>query len=168
MTTLASDLASFSDVPIEQAFEAIRSGLVGETEPLRIFGVNLNEAVLKQKALDEGLIHSATGTLPAAAKAQAAMALILEQTTQAQGDFNRTRESAANTEKRTTAETENAAASLGENFLPIYQKATELVGTLADAFGHLPGPAQTATVALAGLVDGRAHAQQRVRRRSWR
>ena len=58
MVTLASDLASFNNATPEEALEALRAGLVGETEPLLKFGVNLNDATLRQKALELGLISS--------------------------------------------------------------------------------------------------------------
>lgn len=55
---LAADLGSFNNVPVEDALLALRSGLTGETEPLKKFGVNLNDATLKAKALQLGLVES--------------------------------------------------------------------------------------------------------------
>jgi hypothetical protein len=56
MVKLASDLASFNNVKPEEALEALRSGLVGETEPLRRFGVNLNAAAIEAEAMRLGLV----------------------------------------------------------------------------------------------------------------
>lgn len=56
LTELASDLASFNNASPEEALDALRAGLSGETEPLRKFGVNINEAGLKAQALSMGLI----------------------------------------------------------------------------------------------------------------
>lgn len=118
LVKLAADLGSFNNVDATTALDALRSGLVGETEPLRRFGVNLNEATLKQKALELGL--RATGaTLDPAVKAQAAYALILEQTTTAQGDFARTSDGLANQQKTLNAQWTNAKAELGEGLLPV-------------------------------------------------
>lgn len=58
MVTLAADLASFNNTSTADAFTALRAGLVGETEPLRRFGINLNEATLKAEALRLGLVKS--------------------------------------------------------------------------------------------------------------
>jgi hypothetical protein len=113
MVKLASDLASFNNVSIEEALDAIRSGLTGETEPLKRFGVALNDARLKAVALDEGLIESATGVLPANVKAMAAYKLILEDTTVAQGDFSRTADGMANQLKTNAALWEDFKASVG-------------------------------------------------------
>jgi hypothetical protein len=57
MIQLASDLASFNNAKPEDVLEALKSGLVGETEPLRQFGVNLNEARIQAEALRLGLVH---------------------------------------------------------------------------------------------------------------
>jgi hypothetical protein len=118
LVKLASDLASFNNVSPDDALLALRAGLVGEQEPLRRFGVNLNEATLKQKALDLGL-RVGKGTLDAGVKAQAAYALILEQTTTAQGDFARTADGLANQQRTMTAQWTDAKAELGEGLLPV-------------------------------------------------
>jgi hypothetical protein len=55
---LAADLASFNNVPVEDSLQALRSGLVGEIEPLRRYGVNLNQARIEAEALSLGLVHN--------------------------------------------------------------------------------------------------------------
>lgn len=117
LTQLASDLSSFNNVPIEDVFTALRSGLVGEQEPLRKLGVNLNEATLKLKAMELGLFNG-KGTLSANAKAQAAYALILEQTTLAQGDFARTMNEGANAQRRAGKAAKELAASIMVGLMP--------------------------------------------------
>ena len=128
LTGLASDLASFNDTDVDDALTALRSGLVGETEPLKRFGVNLNEATLKAKALELGL-SDGKATLDSAAKAQAAYSLILEQTSLAQGDFARTADGLANSQRTLAAEFENAKTEIGQGLLPV---ASELVGIASD------------------------------------
>ena len=48
---LAADASSFYNVPLEEALAAIQSGLVGEAEPLRRYGVLLSEAAVQQEAV---------------------------------------------------------------------------------------------------------------------
>lgn len=55
---LAGALAAFNDVPIEDALNAIRSGIAGQTEPLRRFGIDARQATVEQEALRIGLIKS--------------------------------------------------------------------------------------------------------------
>lgn len=56
ITQLGVDLASFNNVsnPTE-VLDALRSGMAGEAEPLRKFGVNLNAARIEAEALNLGL-----------------------------------------------------------------------------------------------------------------
>lgn len=64
MVELAADLASFNNTSIDDAIQAIRSGLSGETEPLKRFGVALTDARLKAEALAAG-IYEGSGALDA-------------------------------------------------------------------------------------------------------
>ena len=56
LTGLASDLASFGNTSPEEAIEAIGSALRGEAEPIRKYGVLLDEASLKAEALSLGIL----------------------------------------------------------------------------------------------------------------
>lgn len=118
MTELASDLASFNNTSIDDAILALRSGLVGETEPLKRFGINLNDVRLKEEALRMGLIETTKGTLPAAIKTQAAYSLILKDSSLAQGDFSRTSDGLANKQRILQASMDDLAAKVGEELVP--------------------------------------------------
>ncbi len=118
LVTLAADLASFNNVPSEDALLALRSGLSGETEPLKRFGIALNEARLKEQALADGLIKTTKGTLPQAIKTQAAYALILKDSALAQGDVARTADGLANQLKFLKAGLDDAKAGFGQVLLP--------------------------------------------------
>lgn len=133
LVQLAADLASFNNTSIDDAIQALRSGLVGEIEPLRRFGVNINQATLETEALSQGLIKQGED-LDAAGKAQAAYSLILEQTTNAQGDFARTSDSAANQQKIFAAQFEDFKSELGQGILPAF---TQLVSVSSDLLGAL-------------------------------
>lgn len=115
---LAGDLASFRGTSPEQAIEAVGAALRGETEPIRAYGVLLDDATLRQEAMRQGLIKSTKEALTPQQKVLAAHALILKQTTDAQGDFARTSDSTANTQKRLAAEAENTQAQLGQKLAP--------------------------------------------------
>jgi hypothetical protein len=117
---LAADLASFNNTPIEQAIEALRSGLSGEAEPLKRFGVAINDVRLKQEALNLGL-YNGKGTLDITAKTQAAYALILKDTALAQGDFSRTSGGFANQMRILKASLSDAATEIGLVLLPYFK-----------------------------------------------
>ena len=127
LTTLASDLGSFWNVGTEEAITAVGAALRNETEPIRRFGVMINQASLEQKAFDIGLTDSVK-TLTQQQRTLAAYASIMEQTTDAQGDFTRTQDGLANTTKTLSAAFENAKASIGEGFLVAIQETTRAMG----------------------------------------
>jgi hypothetical protein len=148
LVQLGADLASFNNVDPSDVLNALRSGLVGEIEPLRRFGVNLSQARIEQEAVRLGLAAHGE-TLNASAKAQAAYAIIMADTTTAQGDFARTSDSAANQMRTLKAHLEDTAASMGQALLPAFSKALGVISTAADLFGKLPDPIKAAA---GGLV----------------
>lgn len=151
MTALGSDLGSFFNKAPADAIAAIGSALRGESEPIRQFNVNINEAAIKTKAFEMGL-YDGTGAIDTNAKAQATLALIMDQTTAAQGDFARTADGAANSSRIAAAQAENGAASFGQVLLPVYTRVVQVLGFLAEGFGSLPSAVQVAFVALAGFA----------------
>lgn len=145
LVTLAGDLASFNNTSPEDAINAIGAALRGEAEPIRAYNVLLDDATLKNRALSMGLIETTTGTLPPAIKTQAAYKEILEQTKDAQGDFARTSEGAANQQRILKAELKNLSDGIGTGVLPAF---TGIVTLGADVIGKLNemGPAAQKTL----------------------
>ena len=137
LTKLAADMASAKNTSPDEAVEALGAALRGESEPIRRYGVLLDDATLKAKALDMGLIESATGTLPLNIKMQAAYAEILAQTSGMQGNFTETADGAANKGRVLAAEMENAKASIGEGFLPVMSSTIGMVSSLTSGIGGL-------------------------------
>jgi hypothetical protein len=148
---LASDLASFNNTSPEQAINAIGSALRGEAEPLRAYGVLLNDAALRQAALELGLISTTKNALTPQQKVLAAQKVIYEQTTAAQGDFARTSDGLANSTRILEAEQANLNANIGQTFLPIMKQVNSIMMVAVEAFTSLPDPVQKIAVAL-GLV----------------
>lgn len=134
---LSADLASFNNASPQDTLVALRAGLAGETEPLRRFGIFLNDARLKQEALNLGLKNATgpTGALNSAAKAQATYSLILKDSSDAQGDFQRTSGSLANQQRILKAQMDNLAATLGKALLPALTAATKGVNNLLRGGG---------------------------------
>jgi hypothetical protein len=130
LVQLAADMASFNNTSIDQAITALRSGLSGETEPLKRFGVALSEVRLKEEALRMGLIETTKGTLPVAIKSQAAYSLILRDTALAQGDYARTADGTANTMKTLQAKIEDAKVALGQALMPAFRALLKILELL--------------------------------------
>jgi hypothetical protein len=101
--TLASDMASFSNTTPEEAIQSLGAALRGESEPIRKYGVLLDDATLKARASTMG-IYKGTGALTAQQKVLAAQAEIMNQTQLAQGDFARTQDGLANSTRTLNAQ----------------------------------------------------------------
>jgi len=129
-TTLASDLASFNNTTPEEAINAIGSALRGEAEPMRKFGVLLNDATLKSEAMALG-IYDGSGALTDQQKILAAQSAIYKQTSDAQGDFTRTSEGLANSSRVMSAQMDNLQASIGKALLPAVQAVLPFVQEFA-------------------------------------
>lgn len=151
LTKLGADLAATFGGTTTDAVTALGAALRGEYDPLERFGVAINATLVNQKAVQMGLATS-TENVSQNAKAQAGLALITERSADAQGQFAREATSASGAAQIAAAKTENAAADLGQSFLPIYSKISEVVGLAATGFAALPGPVQTGTIALVGLA----------------
>ena len=144
---LSSDLASFNNTSPEQAINAIGSALRGEAEPLRAYGVLLDDASLRQAALELGIVSTTKNALTPQQKVLAAQALIYKQTGAAQGDFERTSDGLANRTRILTAQLENAKTTIGTALLPIVlelasvfsEKVIPIVEKFTKAFSNSEG-----------------------------
>jgi hypothetical protein len=147
---LASDLASFNNANPQDVLNALRSGLSGEIEPLKKYGVAMNEAILKQQAMEMGLGDNIQA-LTEAEKLQVRYAIIMKQTTVAQGDFARTADGLANSQRILKAQFIDAAAALGTQLLPYALQFVTWVSGLITKFQQLT-PEQQKWVVIIGVV----------------
>jgi hypothetical protein len=135
--TLAGDLASFNNTTPEAAIAALGAGLRGESEPLRQFGILLDDATLKARATEMG-IYSGTGALTQQQKVLAAQAEILAQTGTQQGDFANTSGGLANQQRILSANLTNLSTTFGAVFLPIVTNIVTFLNTsVLPAFAGL-------------------------------
>jgi hypothetical protein len=159
MLQLAGDMASFRGTSPEQAIEAIGAALRGETEPIRAYGVLIDDASTRQQALAMGIIKTTKEALTPQQRVLAVQALILKQTGDAQGDYARTAESTANVQKTLAAETKDLSATIGEKLAPaivaaqkagigLIQWATDNQAALVPLIGTLG----TVALAIGGVV----------------
>jgi hypothetical protein len=154
LTQLAADLASFNNTTVEEAVIALRSGLSGETEPLKRFGVAINDVRLKDQALKMGLISTTKGALEPGIKAQAAFALIMHDSALAQGDFARTSDGFANSQRIARAELANVTAQIGSALIPAVTELLKSVAPVIKAFAQWAkdNPTLVKVIAAIGVV----------------
>ena len=148
LVTLAGDLASFNNMAPEEVLEKLRAGLTGETEPLKSLGVNINQAMIEAKALELGL-WDGVGAIDANAKATASYAMIMEQTSLAQGDFARTSGGLANQQRILSANITNLKASIGTALLPT------VIGMIA--------PLNTFATGLTAIMNGSGTTAEKIK-----
>lgn len=148
---LAQDLSSFFNVDPTVALEKLRSGLSGESEPLRDFGVFLNEASVEAKAFELG-IASAGAELTEQQKIMARAALIMQATTNAQGDVARTADGTANRIRAARAAFEELQVAIGEKLIPALTPLIAGLSGVLNALAGLPDGVQTGIVVFGGLL----------------
>ena len=154
LTKLSSDFASFFNTSPEDAITAIGAALRGESEPIRRYGVLLNDAALKQRAMAMG-IYDGEGALSAQQKTLAAYSEILAQSTDAQGDFERTQDGMANKSRTLTANLKDLSGTIGQSLLPTVETYTAAAVKAVDqlqAQGDEAGKAERFTDSLAGKI----------------
>jgi len=151
LVQLAADLASFNNMDPTIVLDKLRAGLTGESEPLKVLGININEVRLKQKALELGL-WDGVGALSASAKAQAAYAIMLEDSALAQGNFADTADSAANQANTLNSELEDLSATMGTKLLPLQRKLQGWGITLLEYFDELPESTQNVILGFIGFA----------------
>jgi hypothetical protein len=135
MVQLAGDLGSFNDVPTADALAAIQSGLMGQSEPLRRFGVFLDAARLRQEALNMG-IYNGTGPLTTQQKMMASYSAILAQTTVQQGDFVAYGDTLGNQLKTISGDFQNLTKDIGQMLIPVITEAMPQIKEMALVIGE--------------------------------
>jgi len=139
MGRLAADASSFYNVPVTEALDAMKSGLVGEAEPMRRFGVLLSEAAVKNEAYRLGIAKTGA-ELTEGQKVQARSSLIMKGMTDASGDLARTQSSVANRLREVKGRATNFAAEMGKKALPAVEwflgaviKAPKVIGGMIQS-----------------------------------
>lgn len=141
---LTADMASFYNLDFETAFEKIRSGISGETEPLKQLGINMSVANLEAYALSQGITKSYE-SMTQAEQVTLRYNYLMQATADAQGDFARTSDSLANSQRLLSTNLDTLKANLGEALLPVINSA---VGAVNDLFAAL-----TPEVDITGTFD---------------
>lgn len=148
---LAVDMGSFHNASDIEAFNALRSAITGEYEPMKRFGVIVNEAKVEQELLNMG-IKGGTKAATDAEKAQARMNIIMRATTDAQGDAARTAGSFSNQMKALEADAKELGESIGADLLPAAQRGIEIVRRLITGFKNLDSGTRGVIIAVGGLA----------------
>ena len=129
---LTADMASFYNLDFETAFQKIRSGISGETEPLKQLGINMSAANLEAFRLEKG-ITKAYSAMSQSEQTMLRYQYLMQATSDAQGDFARTSDGYANAARRVATAMETIKTKAGEVLLPFIADATTQIAGLLES-----------------------------------
>ncbi len=134
LTQIGYDLSSIWNEDVATAMEKLQSGIAGEIEPLRRWGVDLSQARLEQEALTLG-INESVSSMTQAEKAQLRYIAIFNQVSEqgVLGDMAKTINSSANQMRVFAAQIELVGRSIGNVFIPIINQVLPYIIALAKA-----------------------------------
>ena len=128
---LSADLGSFNNLPTADVQERIAAAFRGEYDSLQALVPTINAAAVQQRAMaDTGKKNA--DKLTAQEKAAATLAIIMDSTTRAQGDFQKTSKGLANTTKILAARIDDLQAKIGGALLPVVSDMAEQIGHMFD------------------------------------
>lgn len=150
LSELAVDLGSFYNIADSDVLAALRSGLTGEMEPLKRLGVVMSQDALDAFALSKG-IETSVKDMSNAEKTALRYSFIMEKTTIAQGDAERTSGGFANTTKRVKGALSDLATNAGKAVLPFFTDMLGGASKLIEKFKVLLGNTNVVKGAMVGL-----------------
>jgi len=133
ITQLSIDMASFYNLPVEDAWNKLRAGMVGMSRPLQQLGILVNETSIKETAMREGIIKT-DRELTNREKVLARHMTIMKATTAAQGDMARTFYSSENVLRRESAKRKETMEDAGE---AVVKPATHLSKLWTEALNNI-------------------------------
>ena len=134
---LAADMASFYNLPFDEAFSKIQSGMVGMSMPLRQLGIDMTETAVGAYAAAAGF-EKTYNDMSEAEQMLVRYQYLMSVTSDAQGDFARTSDSYANSQRRMTTAFDTLKAQLGEALLPIATDITNAINDLLELLVYKP------------------------------
>lgn len=151
-TMLAIDLASLTNVPVEQVLSDLRSGLVGQSETVYKYGLDLTEAGLQEEMFALGLSGTARNLTQGSkmmlrhSKMVRVLTSDLEGGGRVLGDFTRTIMQPANQLKVLQEKIMSLSIAIGNAFIPVLAKVlpyliafVEILIDVANALAQLFG-----------------------------
>lgn len=138
---LAADMASFYNLDFDTAFQKIRSGISGETEPLKQLGINMSVANLEAFALTKG-ITKAFDAMSQGEQTMLRYQYLMQATADAQGDFARTSDGFANASRMLETNLEQLKTNIGAVLLPVINGVISGINGIAGAAASLTSKKQ--------------------------
>lgn len=168
---LAGDMASFYNLNGDDAFNKLRAGISGETEPLKQLGINMSQANLEAFALSKGITKSYQ-SMSQSEQALLRYNYLLNTTKDAQGDFARTSDGWANQTRILSEQFNSLKATLGSAFIAVLapvvqglnwiiskmQVAAAYFKSFVEAITGAKAESSSASSGLGGIADSATEA----------
>ena len=151
LVALGADLAATFGGPTKDAVDAIGSLLRGEADPIERYGVSIKKADVNARLAAKGL-SDLEGEALKQAEAQELLAMLTEQTADAQGQFARETDTAAHKQQVATAAIDDAREKIGTLLLPIMAEAMEKAAQVAGVIAEHPQLFAAIAAAIGGLA----------------
>lgn len=135
---LAGDFASFYNLDPAEAFEKIKAGMVGSTEPLLSLGINMQVASMEAYALSKG-IKKSWKEMSEAEKQTLRYNYLLEKSKDAQGDYAKTHAGFANALRTLQLKAKDLGATLMSYTIPTFEKLFDKLIKITDIIAPLIG-----------------------------
>ena len=137
LSGLAADMSSFYNMDFDTAFQKIRAGISGETEPLKQLGINMSVANLNAYALKQGL-EKTFDQMSQGEQIMLRYQYLMEATADAQGDFARTSDGFANATRVLGANIDILKTKLGTILLPVVNNVVSAINTMLEKLTQEP------------------------------
>ena len=148
---LAGDLSSFKNMNIEEVTTALNGVFTGETESLKRLGIVMTEVNLQQFALEQGIKRNIKD-FTQAEKVQLRYNYVMSKTANAQGDFARTSDGAANQMRIFQETLKELGVSFGEVILPLFTKIVKKLNELLKKFRELSPGTKEFIIVISGIA----------------
>lgn len=155
---LAADMASFYNLDFDTAFSKIQSGMAGMSMPLRQLGIDMSETALSAFAEAEGL-ETAYSKMSESEQILVRYQYLMKATSDAQGDFVRTSDSFANSQRRVATGLDTLKVQIGESLLPFVTDISNGIADLLEMITYQP-PETVFDRAEEAMADASAQAVQ--------
>lgn len=151
LITMGADLASMYGGTTADAVEALSAVFRGETDPIEKYGISIKQSDINSRLAAKGL-GGLEGEARRQAETQERLAMLTEQSADAQGNFARETDTAAGSAQIAAAHWENAKAALGEALLPAATQVAEALADLAQRLGEHPALVARVAGAVIGVT----------------
>lgn len=151
LTSLAADLASFKNISVDVAENALKSIFTGETETLKNLGVVMTEANLKAYMLAEGITKS-YDSMSQAEKVTLRYQYVMAQTANAQGDFERTGDSLSNKFRKLTQTIKQVGEQIGTLLIPFVTQIVDKIQSAVQWFSLLDDGIKNTILQIGAIV----------------